>query len=262
MLNGLSALQKAFQAYLLDVDDSNLFQVNVVGTEKVPIETRLSIYHHAYRSRLLETLGSNYPMLKKYMGEELFEKLGSDYISRYPSRYRSIRWFGDHFADFLRHHTTISDYPYLAEFAQFEWHMTLVFDAADGPHLALCAMSEVPTNAWADMRLILHPSIHRLQLSWNVISIWQALMNEQTPEEPKKNNLPIEWLLWRHQLTSYFASLNEIEKGAIDAAMNGLTFGEICEQLCQWVSEEEAGLQAASLLKGWLQSGLISEIKY
>jgi hypothetical protein len=38
------------------------------------------------------------------------------------------------------------------------------------------------------------------------------------------------------------------------------SFGDICEGLCQWVSEEEAGQRAASLLKTWIQLGLLAEV--
>ena len=42
--------------------------------------------------------------------------------------------------------------------------------------------------------------------------------------------------------------------------INGLTFGEICEGLCQWIAEDNAGVHAASLLKGWITTGLISNV--
>jgi hypothetical protein len=43
----------------------------------------------------------------------------------------------------------------------------------------------------------------------------------------------------------------------LDAARSGWPFGELCELLCDEVGEPEAPAQAAALLRGWVQSGLI-----
>ena len=48
----LPQIQDAFQGYLLRGDDA--VEALVVGTERVPIATRLSIYGDGYCSRLIE----------------------------------------------------------------------------------------------------------------------------------------------------------------------------------------------------------------
>jgi Putative DNA-binding domain len=99
-MNGLFSLQNLFQNYLLkgqtDIQDS------IVHSEKISIDQRLVIYLDSYRCRLLETLASNFPILNDYLGTEKFRQLGGDYIDNYPSAYRSIRWFGDAFAQHLK----------------------------------------------------------------------------------------------------------------------------------------------------------------
>ena len=62
---------------------------------------RLEIYQHAYRARLIDALVDNYPALHRALGDEAFEDLAAAYIAARPSRYRSIRWFGDGLADFV-----------------------------------------------------------------------------------------------------------------------------------------------------------------
>jgi len=59
-----------------------------------------------------------------------------------------------------------------------------------------------------------------------------------------------------------YCSLKEDEAASIAAAINGCSFGEICEILYQLTAEDKAALRAASLLKGWLMAELIAEIKY
>ncbi len=257
-MSGLQRLQNQFQDYLLNSNPH--FQNSIVTTKKVPAETRLAIYANAYRSRLIEALAANYPVIQVYLGCDQFEELGQAYLNAYPSSFRSIRWFGDQLANFLNEHPDYKAFPYLAELAQFEWTLTLVFDATDSVVLQMEEMGNIPSDAWVDMRLQAHPSVHRLHSSWNVVQIWQAISDDKTPPDPIQNSVPIHWVLWRKELTNHFCSLTEDEAWAINIIINGATFSELCEGLCQWVDEEEAGLRAASLLKGWISEGLITKV--
>ncbi len=257
-MNTLQNLEQSFQNYLLH-DDQAIFH-HVVGTNKVPVDVRLGIYSNAYRSRLHEALTVSYSALEHYLGYESFETLCYAYIDAHPSEFRSLRWFGDQLPTFLEHHLPYNALPYLAELAQFEWAMDLAFDAAGLRVIQLEDMQNIPHDAWLNMRLQVHPSVHRLDLSWNVVQIWQAIADEKIPDEPYDSALKVRWIVWRKELTTQFSSLPEDEAWAIDALMNSATFGEICEGLCRWVDEQNAGMHAASLLKGWITAGLITGI--
>ena len=257
-MNKLLNLEHAFQNYLLHANPDILH--HVIGTNKVPVDVRLEIYQYAYRSRLHEALMTSYSILQRYLGDEEFEALCYAYIESHPSNFRSIRWFGDQLPTYLSKHPPYRDYPYLAELAHLEWTLALVFDAADDDVMQLEDMQNIPAEAWITMRLQSHPSVYRLPLSWNVVQLWQAITNDQTPDKPQQSESTIDWILWRNELVSQFSSLSEDEAWAIDAVMNHLTFGEICEGLCQWVHEDHAGMHAASLLKGWISAGLITKV--
>jgi len=43
----------------------------------------------------------------------------------------------------------------------------------------------------------------------------------------------------------------------LDAARSGWPFGELCALLCDELGESEAPAQAAALLRGWVDAGLI-----
>ncbi len=251
MPENLLQLQNNFQEYLMQ--EKQDIKQSIMSTEKVSAEMRLAIYGEAYRSRLHEALEASYPALKKYLGEEEFEKLCYRYIDANPSVYRSIRWYGDQLAQFLKD-------PFLSELATLEWTLALVFDAKGGSVFQLQAMSALSPDSWADMKFIMHSSVYRLNFSWNTMQIWQKLMEEVSPPTLKKNARSEGWILWRQELTSRYASLPQDEAWGLDALLNGATFGELCEGLCEWVAEEEVALRAASLLKGWITAGLIVDV--
>ncbi len=249
-MKNLSHLQDKFQQYLMS--DESYFQTCVINTEKVSIETRLNIYKNAYRLRLIDALSSNYPMLHLYLGDDDFECLALNYIDAHPSIYRSIRWYGDQLPTFLTDD--------LAELAKFEWIQTLAFDAADAPVLTMDEISLISPDDWANMRFITHPSLHCVDLTWNVVSIWEAISAEIIPPEPIQEETNTTWMLWRLDLINQYCPLTEIEKWAMQAIINHASFGDICEGLCEWMNEEEAVHYAASLLKGWVTMGLLSQV--
>ncbi len=255
-MSELVQLQTLFQEYLFLVNEA--IQATIVATEKVSVETRLAIYKNAYYARLLEALETTYPILKKYVGEEVFETIAYAYIHHHHSPYRSIRWFGDQLAIFLSEEADYRNSPHLSELAKFEWEMTLVFDAANADVISVEEIGKIPPDQWEDMQFKIHPSIHFLQLNWNVVAIWEALSEDKTPVAPVESESSVCWILWRKALVSRFCSLPEEEAWAMHALASGKSFGEICEGLCQWYSEEDAPLHAASLLKGWITAGLIS----
>lgn len=258
-MNNLADLQENFQNYLLS-GQSDIEQF-IVSTKSVSAFKRLSIYKEAYQARLIECLGSNFPCLKIHVGDEKFAELGIAYMNEHPSTYRSVRWFGDKFADFLNQYEG-NQFPYLSELAQFEWKMTLTFDAPDHPALPIEQMASVPGDAWSRMILIPHPSLQRLNFHWNVVSLWQSIANEKLLEPLVENSTTESWVLWRIDYINRFYLLSANEAWAMDAMISGATFGEMCEGLCQWFPEEEVGLRAASLLKGWIQSGLLADFRF
>ncbi len=257
-MNELLTIQNSFQDFLIQ-DDKEIYQ-SIVDTGKVSAETRLEIYRNAYRYRLIDALAANYPILKIYIGDDQFEDLGIAYLDKYPSNFRSIRWFGDQLVNFLNDNLPYKSFPYLSELAKLEWAMTLTFDAADSEIIDIETVKSIPPEDWAKMRLQPHPSTYLLSLSWNVVQIWQELSEDQDPHEPIQNDHPVNWLLWRKDLINQFCSLDNEEACAIEAMLKGLTFNEICEQLLQWFDPQDAAIHAASFLKGWIMSGLISGI--
>ena len=255
----LSQIQDEFQRYLLDADRT--IEQRVVGTDRVPIDTRLGIYGGGYGARLTEALQINFPVLAELLGESDFETLSAAYIRAHDSTFTSIRYYGDALPEFLAANPTYGAVPLLAELARWEWAMTETFDAADAQVTDAGALASVSPEQWSELRFTWHPSIRRLGLSWNVPQLWKAATNETQRPEASLSAEPGQWLLWRRDLDTFFRSLASPESAALDAARGGSSFGEVCDLLCQWVSEAEAPASAAGLLRDWLQSGLIASIE-
>ena len=135
--------------------------------------------------------------------------------------------------------------------------MTEVFDAADAAPIDCEALARVAPDAWAQLRFGWHPAVRRLDLLWNAPQIWKAVSADTARPEASLQSDPVQWLVWRQELSTYFRSLAPAEAAVLDAARGGQSFGELCVLLCEYGEEEQAPARAATFLRQWLGSGLI-----
>ena len=256
----LVRLQEQFQSYLLGRKSE--IERHVVATHTASEKERLAVYRDAYRLRLLEVLVEDFPGLKGLLGVASFDVLGRAYIDTHPSVERSIRWFGRHLPHFLRERAPYRDRPELAEMAAFEWAQGEVVDAADTAVCRAEQLAAVSPSRWPELRLIFQHAIRRLELHWNVPIVWRAIHEGSSAPVLERSTRPLAWLLWRQSLQVHWRSLADDERWAIQACLDGRTFGEICQGLSERSTTSDVALRAASLLKQWLSEDLVANVEF
>jgi hypothetical protein len=254
----LRRLQQDLQRHLLG--EASEIEAAIVDAPPLPVEERLGIYRNAYRVRLIEALDDTYPILHAVLGDEVFCALGEEFVAAHPSVHRSIRWYGSELGEFLGHCAPYVEQPILAELALLEWTLAEVFDAADAESVPRPALSAIDASAWSELQFGLHASVRRRRLQWNTAAVWQAMSRGEAPPDPVCAEHPVPWLLWRQNLQNYFRSLAQDEAAALDAALGGATFAQICEALGEWLPQDEIPLRAAGLLGLWADSGIIVSV--
>jgi len=249
----LSKIQDAFQRFLLTGDST--ISSHVVGTQRVPVETRLGIYGDGYRSRLIEALQNSFPVLAELLGETDFQAMAAGYVNAHESTFFNIRWYGDRLADFLAGDPEYSKAPILAEMARWEWAMAGAFDAADAEPIDIGAFAAVTPEDWAGLQFEWSSSVQVVGVEWNVPQLWKAVT--EGGDRPEVAVAPARYLIWRRELQIYFRALSDEEASVVAAARNGHSFGELCVLLCEHLDESEASQHAAGFLRGWVESGLL-----
>lgn len=261
-MSGLERLERDFQGFVYERDPAYAAMAALVAsTAKVSAVQRLDVYADAYRLRLLEVLGNDFPGLKQLAGEEKFEQLARAYIEAQPSAHFNIRWYGEGLSHFLRLTSPWCDDAALAEMAAFEWAMGLAFDAPDEACVTLEEIAAIPPAAWPGMVPVLQSGLQNLRLAWNVPAIRQAADQGGILPALECGDTPRHWLIWRQDLTVYFRPMEPEEAWAIESLRDWASFAEICEGLCRWHEPGEVAAHAAGLLKRWVTDGVICEIQ-
>jgi hypothetical protein len=254
----LRELQRDMQRHLLG--EESAVAAAIVDAPPLAAEDRLAIYRNAYQVRLIDALHETYPILHGLLGDEAWVELGQAYVASHPSVLRSIRWYGRELPEYLAASAPYSEAPILAEVALLEWTLAEVFDATDSPVLARNALSAVEPSAWGSLALQFHPSLRRLAFRWNTAAVWKAMSQDETPPRPEIAPAPMPWLLWRQNLQNYFRSMNAVESTALDSALRGRNFAQLCEDLGALLPQEKIPAAAASLLGTWADSGIIVKV--
>lgn len=249
----LSEWQHKLQAAILDIQAP---EADFLAGDKA----RLDIYRRAYRLRLIEALQADYPKLCAWLGEEAFAESAQAYLAAFPSHARSIRWVGQHLAQFLRKVVPWKERLELSEMAQFEWTLGLAFDSAEAECLAPLHLAQIPPPRWPKLRFKLHPSVHLLTLAYPVPQAWKSLEAGSLPECQRLEH-PITWLIWRQNYKVFFRSLAEPERFALEAIQAGQAFADLCAGLTQWGDLGDLARYAAVLLQRWLAQGLLVAIE-
>ena len=79
----LNHIQEKFRAAIFEGKDK-AFIAEIEEGGKIDPKQRLFIYAHAYKSRLVETLADDFPVLHSLVGDDMFEEICLDYIDKYP----------------------------------------------------------------------------------------------------------------------------------------------------------------------------------
>jgi hypothetical protein len=95
----LADLQGWFKDVLLAGATASLAPVR--GSNRVPPAVRVGVYVNGYRTRLVECLVKEFPILRKLVGDEVFALFARDYVEHSPSRSYTLFDFGAGFADYL-----------------------------------------------------------------------------------------------------------------------------------------------------------------
>lgn len=247
----LSQIQASLQAFVLDKSaDPAPMLPRLQAGYGISGESRLDLYHGAYRARLLEALGVVYERIRCYVGDDDFAAAGSRYVALHPSRSRNLRDYGEAFPGTLR--ACLPDRPEVAELATMDWSLHRAFDAPDAAlldHAALAALSE---DDWAGARLVFHPAVSMGVFEWNAPAIWHALDRGVEPPPAARLGQPTAHLFWRRDLAGRFRSLDAAEHAALRDLASGLAFAAICERV--------PATQAASWLCDWIREELLSAV--
>lgn len=248
---------------LIKAGAGNLESV-VTRSRNLEAADRLAIYANAYYARLLDCLGEVFPILKRTLGEEVFNGFGFGYLQNYPSQSYTLQHLGQHFITYLdetRPDSSDSDAgdwtEFLIDLARLEW---TIYDVFDGPGLEAVAPSELPDFLelnqanWLDLHIQTAPCLQLLTVEYPVNDHYTAVRAtddeiELAFPQPARQHLAISrrnYIVRRYQL-------NGTQFALLQALQEGLPLGDALER-CLDVAELDGDVDLETDLPQWFRN--------
>ncbi len=265
----LKHVQAAFSRYLLHGEED--IATHIADAGGIDARARLAVYANGYRARLREALQGDFSALAHVLGETDFSALCESYIDTHPSPYFSLRDYGARLPAWLGEQAIAAGRPWLVELAALEWALVEAFDAPAGTTATVADAAQLAPTQWPAMCVRFIPGLQLVPQHWDILAPWHAAKAGEPAGTVSALPAPTVCVVWRDEtLVTRLRSAEADEATALHQAQDGQAFAEICARLGEptdspapgqnGLTPEQAALRAASLLKSWLESGLVASI--
>ncbi|MEX2215027.1 MAG: DNA-binding domain-containing protein, partial [Phycisphaeraceae bacterium] len=222
---------------------------------------RINIYANAFYARLVECLGETFPILKRTLGEEVFNGFAMGYLQTYPPKSYTLNELGTLFPQYLResrparndhHEPDWADF--LIELATLEWTIEKVFDGPGIerlPTLTVDRLLAFPPEKRPSLRLKTAPCLRLLAMGYPVNDYFTAMRKDENAmvEMPSPDE---SWLaVTRREYVVRRVDLTQGQFVVLAALENGMSVGEAIAAAEAWLPEENEAL--AREIRAWFE---------
>jgi len=180
-------LQKAQQQFSLTGQDV------VLAAGKASIQERLQVYTSGYVLRLLDCMYADFPVLRKFLGEQLFDHFAKAYLAFHPSTSFTLYDLGAGFPAFLER-TKPTDQVPEAQQALLDLPVALATLERTVHEVLRVAGTETNTMPGSDLSIEMmlfqpltiqaNPCLRLLKLSFPVLPFYHAIQRDETYDLP------------------------------------------------------------------------------
>ncbi len=164
---------------------------------KVAHEFGLGAYYNNHFASQLEALKDTFSTLHAIIEDEAMTEVVAQYIHHMPPEHFSINFAGSRLPTFLMEHPIGIDFgvpqPMIAELAAFDGlrlELGLQEDSALAP-MQVTELTQWSPDQWNEAVFTLRPEYRLVSLKWDILSVYLALQNQQTPPPPDAATAPL-----------------------------------------------------------------------
>ena len=218
-------------------------------------QEQVAIYINAYRYRLFDATAEDYPVLKRYLGEDLFNQMLHDFVNSIESDHFNIARYSRHLPEFLANHSIGDQFSY--ELAILENALCQLHDPEETIALQPNHLAGMSVDSFMQMRLMPRAALELFVFDFPVNSYY-ACASEITllKPEPQKNFLAV----FRHEDIVWRMELEENEYHLLKKIFSGMSIGQALNTTQSEFNctEEELSKQLSIWFARWMRNGLLS----
>lgn len=222
--------------------------------------TRLSVYGDGYFLRLLEALASDFPAVKRALGENDFRVLAADYLKTNPSRSPSLADLGSALPRFAGSHQLVRRHPFLPDLARLERGVMTRLLTGRLPALDPEALRKIRAEDWERVSVILDPTVLLIKATWPIERLWRRRELPAKAGGRMIRRARAQWLvIFRDEAWVKVVEISEREWTLLKQIKEGARLGTVFAR-----AEKSRGNTAAEVRRwfsSWAEGGLIKGFK-
>ena len=172
--------QSTFRAALLDA--SQPVPEGLIDASAAPAGKRFSVYRNNVAVSLTEALQAGFPILRKLLGAENFDRLAGLFLRAHPPSSPLMMHYGTEMPAFLQGFEPLKHLGYLPDVARLEIAMRASYHAADATPLDPTALGRLPPERLMQSRLHLAPAVRLLTSDWPLFDLWAFNTQDGAPK--------------------------------------------------------------------------------
>jgi hypothetical protein len=217
---------------------------------------RLDLVASMVRERLVGCLREDYAGVRHALGEREFERLALEYLEAHPSTHYSLNRLGRGLPEFLRARRPRA--RFVAELAELERAVQVVFDAPQEPGLDAAAVLAVPPERWPQLRL---RTIAALELCAGEFPGRRYLKEVYEGRAPRRPRRERSWtLVHRRDFAVWRVALDADRWTLLAALREGVTVSTAIERCLgrRGASRERVASEVGGWFREWAAEGLFA----
>ncbi len=247
-----------------DPEMSGIAAKFVTGNGRVTGAEQVNIYRRQFFLRHEEILRQDYPGLTGILGPETSQEFFRRYLEAHPPSTPTLHGLGAHVSTFAQDYAGFP--PELrdlaGEMARYERELVDQFDGPDVPPLDPAKLASMTEEDWNTARLVFHPLLTRLSLSYPVHLLRIAIKDGKEyvlPNAPSSLHI----LLFRQDLIPRYEEVSPEAFAIIGALAEGMPLVPALEHVATALSEDRQAYVMANIgawFRTWTAWGIITDI--
>ena len=168
----LRDLQQRFASRLLETDSASV--LDWIRADGISFLARVEIYRNNLHAGFTKTLGLEFPVIQRLVGQAYFTQLALAFLAYHPSRSGDLHHVGAPFPGFLQKQFANTDYWYLADVARLEWAYQECLVAEDSDCLDPQTLRNIPVDAYSNLRFTIRSACRLVDSPFPILRIWEA----------------------------------------------------------------------------------------
>ncbi|QQN74907.1 DNA-binding domain-containing protein [Croceicoccus sp. YJ47] len=225
-------------------------------------DMRMDIYRNNYRSAVIEALESAFERTARLAGRNAFRQAAIHHVIEHPPTSWTLDLVGEHFPRTCR--SLFAADPDVAEIAWLEWAMARAFTSRDASVMTFerfaAGTALYDEDGWANLGLKFLPGTEIATTNFDLPQLWRSLQPDEQGAALHRLVEAASIVVWREAETPVFKSLSGEEGRCLEKMIAGKRFEKICAWLGRRHDKDEAAHRAGSMLRHWLDLGLVEGI--